>query len=61
MLLMKPELLADLDSIGGVRVAVQKAIELEHSTIPPYLYALYSLGSDNAPGGNGEGVDVTNW
>jgi general secretion pathway protein G len=24
-------------------------------------YDLYSLGSDNAPGGNGEGVDVTNW
>lgn len=47
MLLMKPELLADLDSIEGVRVAVQKAIELEHSTIPPYLYSLYSLGSDN--------------
>jgi hypothetical protein len=25
--------------------ALQAAIELEHSTIPPYLYALYSLGS----------------
>jgi Ferritin-like len=47
MLLMKPELLADLDSIEGVRASVQGAIELEHSTIPPYLYALYSLGSDN--------------
>jgi len=42
MLLMKPELVADLDSIKGVRAAVQKAIELEHSTIPPYLYALYT-------------------
>jgi hypothetical protein len=28
--------------------ALQSAIELEHSTIPPYLYALYSL----APGAN---------
>ncbi len=27
----------------GVRRALQLAIELEHSTIPPYLYALYSL------------------
>lgn len=26
-----------------VRAALQQAVELEHSTIPPYLYALYSL------------------
>jgi hypothetical protein len=26
-----------------VRAALQRALELEHSTIPPYLYALYSL------------------
>jgi hypothetical protein len=26
--------------------ALQDAIELEHSTIPPYLYALYSLDAD---------------
>jgi hypothetical protein len=30
-------------SVEGVRHALQGAIELEHSTIPLYLYALYSL------------------
>jgi hypothetical protein len=34
--------------VHGVRAALQAAIELEHSVIPPYLYALYSL----VPGGN---------
>lgn len=34
--------------VHGVRDALQAAIELEHSVIPPYLYALYSL----APGGS---------
>jgi hypothetical protein len=29
--------------IEEVRAALQSAIELEHSTIPPYLYAMYSL------------------
>lgn len=29
--------------VHGVRAALQSAIELEHSVIPPYLYALYSL------------------
>jgi hypothetical protein len=33
---------------NAVLGALQSAIELEHSTIPPYLYALYSL----APGAN---------
>ena len=51
MIQMKPELFAALgDSIDGLRSALQAAIELEHSTIPPYLYALYSL----KPGTNGE-------
>ena len=31
----------------GDRTALQNAIELEHATIPPYLYAIYSLGTDN--------------
>jgi rubrerythrin len=35
---------------GPVFTALQQAIELEHSTIPPYLYALYSL----IPGANDE-------
>ena len=34
--------------VHGVRAALQAAVELEHSVIPPYLYALYSL----IPGGN---------
>ena len=29
--------------------SLQAAIELEHSTIPPYLYALYSLDADKNP------------
>jgi Ferritin-like len=47
MLLIKPQLAENLDSIDGLRTALQNAIELEHSTIPPYLYALYSLGTGN--------------
>ncbi len=30
---------------AAVAAALQTAIALEHATIPPYLYALYSLGS----------------
>jgi hypothetical protein len=43
----KPAVAALLDqpSVGHVRELLQIAIELEHSTIPPYLYALYSLGT----------------
>ncbi len=36
--------------VADVRAALQQAVELEHSTIPPYLYALYSL----VPGRNDE-------
>jgi rubrerythrin len=44
MLWLKPEVSEILDhSIEGLRRSLQIAIELEHSTIPPYLYALYSL------------------
>jgi len=39
---------------GAVLTALQNAIELEHSTIPPYLYALYSL----APGANKEVAEI---
>jgi hypothetical protein len=38
------------EALRGLRKALQVAIELEHSTIPPYLYALYSL----MPGANAE-------
>jgi uncharacterized Fe-S cluster protein YjdI len=32
-----------ITTVEGLREHLQWAIELEHSTIPPYLYALYSL------------------
>jgi rubrerythrin len=50
MITLKPELAEGLDSLQGLRGALQSAIELEHSTIPPYLYALYSI----TPGTNAE-------
>jgi len=51
MIHLKAELLEDLkDSLPGLRRAMQNAIELEHATIPPYLYALYSI----KPGQNRE-------
>ena len=51
MIVLKKELLDTLDgSVEGVREALQHAIELEHATIPVYLYSLYSL----QPGTNSE-------
>jgi hypothetical protein len=51
MIRLKSALFADLDgSVEGLRRALQNAIELEHATIPPYLYALYSI----KPGTNRE-------
>jgi hypothetical protein len=44
MLWLKAQAADRLDgTVEGVRDSLQLAIELEHSTIPPYLYALYSL------------------
>jgi hypothetical protein len=43
-----------IDSIESLRTHLQWAIELEHSTIPPYLCALYSLDPDR----NREVVDL---
>jgi hypothetical protein len=34
---------APVVTLASVQESLQKAIELEHATIPPYLYALYSL------------------
>jgi rubrerythrin len=50
MLLMKPQLFARLNTTEGLQEALQQAIKLEHATIPPYLYAMYSL----MPGENTE-------
>lgn len=48
MILLKKALFTDLMEGGlpGLQSSLQMAIQLEHSTIPPYLYALYSLGID---------------
>ncbi len=44
MITLKAEVFENLDgTLAGLQRALQWAIELEHSTIPPYLYALYSL------------------
>jgi hypothetical protein len=45
MIQLQARLFAELDAGGlqAVQSALQNAIELEHSTIPVYLYALYSL------------------
>jgi len=44
MIQLKPELCNCFNKKPeGLWKALQAAIELEHSTIPPYLYALYSL------------------
>ena len=36
------------EGLDGLKSALQSAIELEHATLPPYLYALYSI----RPGSN---------
>lgn len=46
MLYIEPQPITDLASL---QAALQKAIELEHSTIPPYLTAYYTL-SGTGPG-----------
>jgi len=48
MIIMRAELAANLDQPSSLRQALQTAIELEHATIPVYLYALYSI----EPGAN---------
>lgn len=47
MIELKPLLVENLDTPKGLEEALEEAIKLEHSTIPPYLYAFYSLGSSN--------------
>ncbi len=45
MLRLRPGTITDLASL---REALQKAIELEHATIPPYLAAYYTLSETGA-------------
>jgi len=40
--------LADSGTLDGLKKALQSAVELEHSTMPPYLFARYSLGASLA-------------
>lgn len=47
MITLKPELFAALDTQDGLLNALQQAIQLEHATIPTYLYALYSIKPDS--------------
>ena len=47
MLKIKPARITDLASL---QFALQKAIELEHATIPPYLTAYYTLRGTSAGG-----------
>jgi hypothetical protein len=48
MIRLKPELTADLDTPTGLQTALQTAIMLEHSTLPPYLYASWSLSGNDS-------------
>ncbi len=43
-----------IDSLDGLRAHLQTAVEVEHSTLPPYLCALYSI----VEGSNAEAVEV---
>lgn len=43
MITLRAELAANLDQPRSLHEALQIAIELEHATIPAYLYALYSI------------------
>jgi hypothetical protein len=47
MIKLKPELFAALDTQDGLLNGLQQAIQLEHATIPTYLYALYSIKQDS--------------
>lgn len=47
MIRLKPELFEALDTQDGLLTALQQAIQLEHATIPTYLYALYSIKPDS--------------
>lgn len=50
MITLQARLAQNLDDPQELRAALQSAVELEHATIPTYLYALYSL----EPGTNAE-------
>lgn len=43
MIRLQRGIVASIDTPEGLRGALQQAVMLEHSTIPPYLYALFSI------------------
>lgn len=49
MIEIQPDLLTSIQSPDGLRSALQVAIELEHATIPTYLYTYYSIVQGLAP------------
>jgi rubrerythrin len=49
MIKLQPQLLYEVNEIGGLRRALQQALQLEHATIPPYLYTAYSLNRFQYP------------
>lgn len=51
---MTHPILGPISTLDDLRVHLQWAIELEHSTLPPYLCALYSLDTER----NQEAVEV---
>jgi hypothetical protein len=52
MIQLQPQCLEGVDTLDGLQQALQNAIELEHATLPTYLYAMYSL--DQSQGKNSE-------
>src|ERR1700710_251982 len=46
-ILLDPKLISEMDGPNGLHCALQRAIELEHATLPTYLYSYYSLGTSN--------------
>lgn len=47
MIRLEASLFKNLDEPDTLRRALQTALELEHATIPPYLFAAYSLNDTN--------------
>jgi ferritin-like protein len=49
MIRLRTALVQNLEDPDKLRTVLQTAMELEHATIPPYLFAAYSLTQANAP------------
>jgi len=49
MIRLQRQTLADVETLPGLQQALQNAIQLEHATLPTYLYAFWSLDGDKNP------------